>query len=337
MIVRAQDLSSFNTLRLQCQAEQVVVLQSLEQMSELGRELVRAPECLVLGGGSNVILPATLSSLVVRVALKGIELLESTADQWLIDVAAGENWHDWVVTATERGWWGLENLALIPGTVGAAPVQNIGAYGVELCQRLESVTAWHVATQRYVTLSHADCDFGYRDSIFKRAKRGEWLIVSVRFALPKAWQPVLTYPDLAGHPQLALGSKSVTAQAVLEAVCDIRRRKLPDPAVLGNVGSFFKNPVVSATHYQALRERFTKLVAYPQPCGGFKLAAGWLIEYCGFKGLRKGAVGVHAQQALVLVNYGHAQADELLALADNIRQVVQKTFGVLLEVEPVVV
>ena len=337
LIAQAQDLSSCNTLRLQCLAEQVVDLQSLEQMNELGRELVRAPECLVLGGGSNVILPITLSSLVVRVALKGIELVESTADHWLIDVAAGENWHDWVVTATARGWWGLENLALIPGTVGAAPVQNIGAYGVELCQRLESVTAWHVAAQKYVTLSRAECDFGYRDSIFKRAKRGEWLIVSVRFALPKAWQPVLTYPDLAGHPQLALGSQPVTAQAVLEAVCDIRRRKLPDPAVLGNAGSFFKNPVVSATQYQALQASFAKLVAYPQPEGGVKLAAGWLIEYCGFKGLRSGAVGVHAQQALVLVNYGHAQADELLAFASTISQAVQKTFGVLLEIEPVVV
>jgi len=255
----------------------------------------------------------------------------------LIDVAAGENWHDWVVTATARGWWGLENLGLIPGTVGGAPVQNIGAYGVELCQRLESVTAWHVAAQNYVTLSRAECDFGYRDSIFKRAKRGEWLIVSVRFALPKAWQPVLTYPDLAGHPQLALVSQAVTAQAVLEAVCDIRRRKLPDPAVLGNAGSFFKNPVVSALQYQALQARFAKLVAYPQPEGSFKLAAGWLIEYCGFKGLRSGAVGVHAQQALVLVNYGHAQADELLAFASTIREAVQKTFGVLLEIEPVVV
>ena len=337
LIAQAQDLSSCNTLRLACQAEQVVDLQSLEQMNELGRELIQAPECLVLGGGSNVILPSKLSSLVVRVALKGIELVQSAAEHWLVDVAAGESWHDWVVTATARGWWGLENLGLIPGTVGGAPVQNIGAYGVELCQRIESVTAWHVAAQKYVTLSRAECEFGYRDSIFKRARRGEWLIVSVRFALPKAWQPVLTYPDLARHPQLALGAQTATAQAVLDAVCDIRRLKLPDPAVLGNAGSFFKNPVVSAAQYQALQARFAKLIAYPQPEGGFKLAAGWLIEYCGFKGLRSGAVGVHEQQALVLVNYGGAQADELLALAQKISQAVQNTFGVLLEIEPVVV
>jgi UDP-N-acetylmuramate dehydrogenase len=347
---QVQDLSSFNTLHLTCRAEQVVALESLEQLAELGRQLVQAPEFLVLGGGSNVVLPSTLSSLVVRVALKGIAQVESAADHWLIDVAAGENWHDWVVTATAHGWWGLENLGLIPGTVGAAPVQNIGAYGVELCQRIASVTAWHVATQKYVTLSRAECEFAYRDSIFKRARRGEWLIVSVRFALPKAWQPVLTYPDLAKHPQLALASQAVTAQAshtataqpvsaqaVLDAVCDIRRRKLPDPAVLGNAGSFFKNPVVSAAQHVALQARFAQLVSYPQQGGGFKLAAGWLIEHCGFKGLRSGAVGVHAQQALVLVNYGGAQADELLALARAITEAVQNKFGVLLEIEPLIV
>jgi UDP-N-acetylmuramate dehydrogenase len=363
MSEQVQDLSSFNTLHLTCLAEQVVVLESLEQLAELGRQLVQEPEFLVLGGGSNVILPSTLSSLVVRVALKGIALVESAAEHWLIDVAAGENWHDWVVTATARGWWGLENLGLIPGTVGGAPVQNIGAYGVELCQRIASVTAWHVATQNCITLSRAECEFAYRDSVFKRARRGEWLIVSVRFALPKAWQPVLTYPDLAKHPQLALASRDVTAQAshpataqpvsaqaahtataqpvsaqvVLDAVCDIRRRKLPDPAVLGNAGSFFKNPVVSAAQHVALQARFDKLVAYPQKDGGFKLAAGWLIEQCGFKGLRSGAVGVHAQQALVLVNYGGAHAAELLALASTISQSVEKTFGVLLEIEPVVI
>ena len=350
MSAQVQDLSSFNTLHLTCLAEQVVVLESLEQLAELGRQLVQAPGFLVLGGGSNVILPSTLSSLVVRVALKGIALVESAADHWLIDVAAGENWHDWVVTATARGWWGLENLGLIPGTVGGAPVQNIGAYGVELCQRIASVTAWHVATQKYVTLSRAECEFAYRDSIFKRARRGEWLIVSVRFALPKVWQPVLTYPDLAKHSQLALATRAVTAQAshtataqpvsaqaVLDAVCDIRRRKLPDPAVLGNAGSFFKNPVVSAAQHMALQARFAQLVSYPQQDGGFKLAAGWLIEHCGFKGLRSGAVGVHAQQALVLVNYGGAQADELLALAHSIIQAVQKTFDVLLEIEPVII
>ena len=350
MAAQAQDLSSCNTLRLTCQAEQVVVLESLEQMAELGRQLVQTPDFLALGGGSNVILPSTISSLVVRVALKGIALVESAADQWLIDVAAGENWHELVVTATARGWWGLENLGLIPGTVGAAPVQNIGAYGVELCQRLDSVTAWHVATQKYVTLSRAECEFGYRDSIFKRARRGEWLIVSVRFALPKAWQPVLTYPDLAKHPQLALASQPVpaqtsqtataqpvTAQAVLDAVCEIRRRKLPDPAVLANAGSFFKNPVVSAAQHAALQAHFAQLVSYPQQGGGFKLAAGWLIEHSGFKGFRSGAVGMHAQQALVLVNYGGARADELLTLAHAITEAVQKNFDVLLEIEPVIV
>ena len=337
LMMQASDLSAFNTLGLTCHAKQVVVLQDLAQMAELGPLLAQGPQVLVLGAGSNVVLPSTLPSLVVRVALKGITLAQSAGDHWLIDVAAGENWHDWVVTATANGWWGLENLGLIPGTVGAAPVQNIGAYGVELCQRIESVTAWQVTEQKYVTLSRAECGFGYRDSFFKRARRGEWLIVSVRFALAKAWQPVLTYPDLARHPQLSLASQAVTAQDVLDAVCAVRRRKLPDPAVLGNAGSFFKNPVVSAAQHAALQVRFPQLVAYAQKDGSFKLAAGWLIEQCGFKGLRSGAVGVHAQQALVLVNYGGAQATELLALADTIRQAVQTSFGVTLEIEPVIV
>ena len=332
------DLTSFNTLGLACQAEQVVVLHSLEQMVALGQQLVQTPGFLLLGGGSNVILPSKFSSLVVRVALKGIALFEERDDQWVVDVAAGENWHDWVVTATARGWWGLENLGLIPGTVGAAPVQNIGAYGVELCERIESVTAWQVAEQKFVTLSRAECDFGYRDSLFKRAPRGTWLIVSVRFALPKPWRPVLTYPDIEQHALLAgAGTQGVTAPMILDAVCEIRRRKLPDPAVLGNVGSFFKNPLVAAAHYQALKARFSQLVAYPQPDGGYKLAAGWLIEQCGFKGHRSAAVGVHHQQALVLVNYGGAKVSDLLSLAQTISQAVQQTFGVMLEIEPVVV
>ncbi len=332
------DLTSFNTLGLACQADQVVVLQAHEQLPELGRQLLQSPDFFILGAGSNVVLPSQLAPLVVRVALKGIALIEERSEHVLVAVAAGENWHDWVASATARGWFGLENLGLIPGTVGAAPVQNIGAYGVELCERLHSVRAWQVAEQKFVTLSREECGFGYRDSVFKRAKRGQWLIVSVQFALPKAWQPVLTYPDLKKHASFAkLAAHEVSAQMVLDAVCDIRRRKLPDPSVLGNAGSFFKNPLVSPAQYQALHARFPGLVAYPQADGGVKLAAGWLIEHRGFKGYRAGAVGVHAQQALVLVNYGGAQATELLALARKITQTVEQTFGVRLEIEPVVV
>lgn len=343
-------LTRYNTLGLVCQAKHVLTLASQAQLPEVTALVRKAGGVLVLGGGSNVVLPATLEGLVVRVALKGIAAVAeseqtSTSDQpiqeqafWRIDVAAGENWHAWVETATRNGWFGLENLALIPGTVGAAPVQNIGAYGVELQERIESVTAWHIPEGKLVTLSREECDFAYRDSIFKRALPGTWLIVSVRFLLAKQWVPVLTYPDLKKHPVLtSLESTGVKAQQILDAVCDIRRAKLPDPDILGNAGSFFKNPVVSEARYRALKGKFADLVAYPQPDQTFKLAAGWLIERCGWKGKRLGRVGVHDRQALVLVNYGGAHASELLSLAQEVSASVRAQFGVELEVEPVVV
>lgn len=332
-------LTRFNTLGLTCEAKQVLTLVSHAQLPEVTARARKAGGIVVLGGGSNVVLPAELDRLVVRVALKGITPAESSdPTAWRIDVAAGENWHDWVEVATKNGWSGLENLALIPGTVGAAPVQNIGAYGVELQDRIESVTAWHIPEGRLVTLSKDSCGFAYRDSIFKRDVLGTWLIVSVRFLLPKKWVPVLSYPDLKNHAVLSrLEPAHVKAEQILQAVCEIRRAKLPDPAVLGNAGSFFKNPVVSETQYLLLKEQFPALIAYPQSDQTFKLAAGWLIERCGWKGKRLGAVGVHDRQALVLVNYGGAQASELMALAREVRASVKSQFGVELEIEPVVV
>jgi len=339
------DLTAHNTLGLRCQARQVLSITSLEQLPDVTAHARQAQAVLVLGGGSNVVLPADLKALVFRVQLKGIHyvgadtlLPEGLDDVWRIDVAAGENWHEWVVTATNAGWPGLENLALIPGTVGAAPVQNIGAYGVELQERIESVTAWHIPEGKLVTLSNTECAFAYRDSLFKRSPPGTWLIVSVRFLLPKKWRPIFDYPDLRAHPVLAnIAPESVTAQQILQAVCDIRRAKLPDPAVLGNAGSFFKNPVISADQYRSLKEKFTDLVAYPQTNSTFKLAAGWMIDRCGWKGKRLGPAGVHDRQALVLVNYGGAQASDILTLANEVREAVRTQFGVELEIEPVVV
>jgi len=334
----AADLSAMNTLGLACQAARVTYINDLSQLPALSEMARHAEPILVMGGGSNLVLPAQLQRLVVRVQFKGIDLVEQRPDAWVIDVGAGENWHDFVATSIHRGWDGLENLALIPGTVGAAPVQNIGAYGVELNTRVESVTAWHLAEARLVTFSREACEFNYRDSMFKHAEPGQWLIVRVRFCLPRPWQPVLGYPDLMHHPLLKVTApEAVRAQQIFEAVCDIRRTKLPDPAVLGNAGSFFKNPVISATQFNALKLRFTDIVSYPQADGCFKLAAGWLIERCGWKGRRVGNVGVHARQALVLVNYGHASATELLDLAAAIQQSVLEQFGVMLEIEPVVV
>lgn len=337
--LQGMTLTRLNTLGLTCEANQVLTLSSQAQLPEVTARASKAGGVVVLGGGSNVVLPAELDRFVVRVALKGITPVESS-DQaaWRIDVAAGEDWHDWVEIATKNGWFGLENLALIPGTVGAAPVQNIGAYGVELQERVESVTAWHIPEGRLVTLSKNACGFAYRDSIFKRDVLGTWLIVSVRFLLPKKWVPVLSYPDLKNHAVLSrLEPAHVKAEQILQAVCEIRRAKLPDPKVLGNAGSFFKNPIVSETQYLLLKAQFPALIAYPQSDQTLKLAAGWLIERCGWKGKRLGAVGVHDRQALVLVNYGGARASELMALAHEVRASVKTQFGVDLEIEPVVV
>ncbi len=332
----AQDLGACNTLGLACRADRVVSLTHVSQLPALSALSGADGVCLVLGGGSNVILPVHVPGLVVRMQLKGVSLIEVRPQAWVVDVAGGENWHDWVSLAMDRGWDGLENLARIPGTVGAAPVQNIGAYGVEVASRIESVQAWHVPEARMVTLSAAECDFRYRDSIFKRAAPGVWIITSVRFVLPRPWVPVIDYPDLLMHPNLnSLTAGEVTARHVFDTVCQVRRAKLPDPAVLANAGSFFKNPIVSRERWALLHDRFENLVSYAQPDGTVKLAAGWLIDQCGWKGRRIGAVGVHARQALVLVNYGGASAPELLALASAIVQSVQQVFGVTLEIEPV--
>jgi UDP-N-acetylmuramate dehydrogenase len=327
-----------NTLGLTCQAARVTDLSDLSQLPVLSEMARHIEPFLVLGGGSNLVLPAQLQRVVVRVQIKGIELVEQRPDAWVIDVGAGENWHDFVATSVSRGWDGLENLALIPGTVGAAPVQNIGAYGVELDARVESVTAWNIPSARMETFKKEDCGFQYRDSMFKRAGLGQWLIVGVRFCLPRPWKPVIGYPDLLRHPILAgTAPEAMRAQQIFQAVCDIRRTKLPDPAVLGNAGSFFKNPVVTEFQFSALKIRFADIVSYPQAGGGYKLAAGWLIERCGWKGKRVGNVGVHERQALVLVNYGQATAEELLDLAMAIQQSVLEMYGVQLEIEPVVV
>jgi UDP-N-acetylmuramate dehydrogenase len=298
-----------------------------------------APPLFVLGGGSNVVMEARPRHRVLRVALRGIRLWRETATHWVVEAAAGESWHGFVSHCLAQGWPGLENLALIPGTVGAAPVQNIGAYGLELADRLHSVVAWDLSSGRECELSAGDCRFAYRDSQFKQAGAGRWLIVRVRVALPKRWAPRLDYPDLREHPLLrseaAAGRGGPTPRLVFDAVCEIRRRKLPDPAVLGNAGSFFKNPLVSAEHAQALRARFPALRTYAQPDGRVKLAAGWLIEQAGWKGRRLGPVGMHERQSLVLVNHGGATAADVHALAAAVRGDVHRCFGVDLEQEPV--
>ena len=329
-----RDLTSLNTLGLAARAQAFVTLSSPAQLEALSTLAGHYPGLLVLGGGSNLVLPAQLDSLVAHVAVAGVRLIEARPDAWVVEAGAGENWHGFVSACVANGWDGLENLALIPGTVGAAPVQNIGAYGVELADRFLGLTAWNVRQRRLVDMSAAECGYAYRDSVFKHDAPGTWIIVSVRFTLPRPWRPVLDYPDL--QRQAALTGRQPTARAVFDAVCDIRRAKLPDPAVIGNAGSFFKNPLVDAATRHALAARHPGLVSYPQPDGRYKLAAGWLIDQCGWKGRQLGLAGVHDRQALVLVNRGGATAADMLALAAAIQRDVAERYQVTLEPEPVV-
>jgi len=321
-----------NTLGLACTAQHAVCLDDLAQLPRLSDLWTQSrPTPCILGGGSNVILPPHIERPLVLPRLRGIQLLDTTPDAWIVQAMAGESWHDLVAYTLAQGWPGLENLALIPGTVGAAPVQNIGAYGVELCARLHSVLAWHVHEGKLHELPKAACQFAYRDSRFKH--EDVWLIVAVRLRLPRPWQPVVTYPGLREH---LINTPQPDAHTIFNAICAIRHAKLPDPATLGNVGSYFKNPIVDAAHAARLQRNHPALPAYPQPDGHVKLAAGWLIEQVGWKGRRLGSVGMHARQALVLVNHGQARFEDVMALEHAVRRAVHAQFGAHLEREPVV-
>ena len=290
----------------------------------------------VLGGGSNIILTRDMPQVVLKVEVRGMRLLEERADAWIVEAGAGETWHDFVAHTLAQGWPGLENLALIPGTVGATPVQNIGAYGVELKDRFESLDAVDLVTGRTVTLRAELCAFGYRDSVFKHSLANRTVITRVRFRLPKPWQPVLGYLDLE-RKIAETGNHAPSAQQVADWICAIRRAKLPDPAVLGNAGSFFKNPVVTPEQCRDIIGRDPEIVHYPLPDGSVKLAAGWMIDACGWKGKSVGQAGVYERQALVLVNRGGAIGSEVMLLAGAIQESVYGRFGIRLEPEPLVV
>ena len=295
---------------------------------------------LVLGGGSNLVITRDPLAVVLRVEVMGRRLVETREDAWIIELGAGENWHDAVAWSLDQGWPGLENLASIPGSVGATPVQNIGAYGVELADRFESLDAVDLVTGRGVTLDARACHFGYRDSVFKHTGfgglAGKSLITRVRLRLPRPWQPARDYLDLARR-MAETGNADPDASTLFDWVCAIRRAKLPDPATLGNAGSFFKNPVVSAEQCRDIIGRDPHLVHYALTDGRFKLAAGWLIDACGWKGKTVGGAAVYERQALVLVNRGGATGAEVVTLARAIQESVFGRFGIRLEPEPVIV
>jgi UDP-N-acetylmuramate dehydrogenase len=286
-----------------------------------------------LGQGSNVVLARDLEALVVRQETRGIEIIDELGDRVTLRVAAGENWHALVQWTLRQGLYGLENLALIPGTVGAAPIQNIGAYGVELQSCLLQVHALAIADGRPHTLSNTDCEFGYRDSVFKQGLRDKLVITSADLRLSRVPELHTGYPALASA-LAQIDVRALTPQDVFDTVVNIRRSKLPDPAVEPNAGSFFKNPLVPAEQAQALMAKFTGLPGYPQEDGRVKLPAAWMIDHCGWKGYREGDIGIHPVHALVIVNYGNDNGEQLLSLASEVAATVADTFGIQLAIEP---
>ena len=347
-------LQAFNTFHIVAKAHVLVRIASESDLREL---LIdprwRAASKFVLGGGSNVVLTGDVKPLVLKVEVMGRRLVQDTAKSFIVEAGAGENWHDFVSWTLAQGYPGLENLALIPGSVGASPVQNVGAYGVELQDRFDSLDAVDLYSGQMFTLNAAQCAFGYRDSVFKhgcgadrlnaRASEPQGmglkdraLILRVRFALPKPWKPVLGYADL-DKKMAEQNCSSPSAQQIFEWVCAIRRAKLPDPQMIGNAGSFFKNPTVSREQCADIIARDPKVVHYPLSDGTVKLAAGWLIDACGWRGKTVGQAGVYEKQALVLVNRGDATGGEVMTLARAIQTSVYERFGIRLEIEPVVV
>jgi UDP-N-acetylmuramate dehydrogenase len=330
-------LKPFNTFGLPAVAQTLVRVGSESDVRKVvdHPELGIAPK-FVLGGGSNIVLTRDPQQVVIKVEVMGRRLVEERADAFIVEAGAGENWHDFVAYTLAQGWPGLENLALIPGTVGAAPVQNIGAYGVELAERFESLDTVDLVTGRTVTLNAPLCRFGYRSSTFKNALAGKSVITRVRFRLPKPWQAVLGYLELERKIH-DTGISDPTPQQVFDWVCSIRQGKLPDPSRIGNAGSFFKNPVVTAEQCRDIIGRDPEIVHYPLPDGSVKLAAGWMIDACGWKGKSVGRAGVYEKQALVLINRGGAIGAEVVTLARAIQESVYGRFGIRLEPEPMVV
>jgi UDP-N-acetylmuramate dehydrogenase len=323
-------LREFNTLGV---AEAAASLATIEQLADLGAIHFDPSQDLVLGGGSNVLLVGGVPGTVYLNRLQGRSVIEQGKDHVVVEIAAGEPWHELVLWTLASGYSGLENLSLIPGLTGAAPMQNIGAYGVELSDRLVSLVVWDWQSGALVEFDNRDCSFGYRDSRFRSADPGRYLITAIRLRLDLQFQPVLDYAGLREELD-GLHIKRPDARQVSKAVVRIRQRKLPDPLQIGNAGSFFKNPLVDKDSAEALRTHFPGLPAYLAGPGQTKLSAAWMLEYCGWKGHRSGDAGFSERHALVLVNHGSASGSELMELAEQAAVSVNETFGVLLEPEP---
>lgn len=358
LVEKNTPLQDCNTFGIVASADTLVrIRSSADVQAFMASTHYQGRKVFVLGGGSNIVLKGdVVDAVVLKMEIPGMALVGETDRSWIVQAGAGVRWHDLVQWTVEQGYGGLENLALVPGTVGAAPVQNIGAYGVELQDRFHELDAVDLVSGDSFTLNAAQCAFGYRDSVFKHAPAapagtpvaraqgmglaGRAVITHVRFALPKLWKPELGYLDLQ-RKQQEEGVAHPTAKQIFDWVCAIRRAKLPDPAVIGNAGSFFKNPTVTEDQCRDIIAREPKIVHYPMPDGSIKLAAGWMIDACGWKGKTVGNAGVYEKQALVLVNRGTGShsvtGGEVMTLARAIQTSVYERFGIQLEPEPVFV
>jgi UDP-N-acetylmuramate dehydrogenase len=326
-------LKKYNSFGIAASARYFASFDSVQQLAELlhaNKETVH--QTMILGGGSNILFTRDFDGVVLKNELAGIEVIKEDADAVYIKAGAGVNWHQFVLYCIEHNYAGVENLSLIPGNVGASPMQNIGAYGVEIKDVFHSLEAFHLQDKKQVEFNLAECEFGYRESVFKGKYRNKFVILNVTYRLGKHPQFNISYGAINQELQ-NMGVQELSIAAVSQAVINIRRSKLPDPAVIGNAGSFFKNPEVDNDRFNALRERYPAIVGYDLHNGKTKLAAGWMIEQCGWKGYRKGDAGCHSLQALVLVNYGNAKGEEVFALSADIIASVEEKFGVTLQRE----
>lgn len=333
MIQQNISLKPYNTFGLDATTKFFAEVNSVEEL----RTILQNPDYLLveklfLGGGSNILLTKDFAGLVVKINIKGIQKIDEDNTHIIIQAGAGEVWHDLVMYCVDNQYAGMENLSLIPGTVGAAPMQNIGAYGVEIKDIFEELQALNLETLAIETFKLTDCHFGYRESVFKHEFKGKYVITSVTFKLSK--EPIfkISYGDIQKTLE-EMGIKDLNIKAISEAVIHIRKSKLPDPAEIGNSGSFFKNPEIPKTQYDTLKEKFENIPSYPINESTVKIPAGWLIEQAGWKGFRDGRIGVHARQALVLVNYGGGTGEQIRALSEKIQASVQEKFGISLSAE----
>lgn len=330
-------LRPYNTFGLDARARFFTSCNNSDELVDI-LEFKKDLPMLILGGGSNILLTGDFNGLVVKNEIKGITELHEDSEYVYVKAGAGENWHEFVMYCIERNWAGLENLSLIPGNVGASPMQNIGAYGVELEELFWDLEAFHIRDRRFITFTASDCEFGYRDSVFKKKYKDQFVILSVTLRLRKHPRFNTSYGVIEQELE-KMGVKELSIRAISDAVTRIRSSKLPDPKQTGNAGSFFKNPIVSRAQYESLRKAFPEIISYENPDGSAKLAAGWLIEHCGpekgvsWKGFRRGDAGCHAKQSLVLVNYGNASGLEIYHLSEDILKSVQQKFNVTLERE----